>query len=255
MILFFYSFFFSDFVGNAQLIRLQKILAHRGVASRRESEKLILAGYVRVNGRVVTELGTKADPLKDSIEVNQQALKKKEDEKMTIVLWKPVGYVTSTKTTAVEKDIVFDLLPQDFPRLFPVGRLDKESSGFLLLTNDGELAFRLTHPKFLHTKTYHVLLHKPIDDESLEKIRKGTVRIMGEKVRPAQVRKLGGSRIEIILTEGKNRHIRRLFRALNNGVKKLRRIAVGHLYLDDLHLQEGQWKKLNTAQVQKLFQE
>jgi pseudouridine synthase len=200
-------------------IRLQKIIADRGIASRREAERLIVSGSVTVNGNVVTEMGTKADPEKDTIEVDQNALQKKEAEKTTIALWKPIDYVTSTKRTPTEDKIVFDLLPKKLPRLFPAGRLDKDSTGMLILTNDGELAFSLTHPSFTHTKTYHVLLQKPISDEDIQKIQRGKVRIMRKNVRPAPIRKLGGSRIEIILTEGKNRHIRRLFRALGNGVK------------------------------------
>lgn len=233
-------------------VRLQKILADRSIASRREAEKLISAGSVRVNGLIVAELGAKADPEKDVIEVEKNALQKKKEEKMTIALWKPVGFVTSTKKTLLEKNIVFDLLPKYIPRLFPAGRLDKDSSGLLILTNDGELAFSLTHPRFDHTKTYHVLLQKPVSDEDLLKIQRGKVRIMGKSVRPAPIKKLGGSRVEIILTEGKNRHIRRLFRAIGNGVKKLRRVAIGSLSLHELKIQEGEWKVLSKKEIEKL---
>lgn len=235
-------------------IRLQKILAQRGIASRRGAEKLIVEGAVSLNGKIITELGTKADPEKDTIQVNKKNIQERERKKIILALYKPVGFVTSTKKTAVEKDIILDLLPKKYKHLFPVGRLDKDSSGLLLLTNDGELAFELTHPKFLHTKTYHVLLSKAVSQEILDEIRKGAIKVLGQGVRPAQVKKLGGSRVEIILTEGKNRHIRRLFRSIGTGVKKLRRIGIGKLFLDDLGLQEGMYKELQKEEVQKLKQ-
>jgi pseudouridine synthase len=233
-------------------IRLQKILSERGIASRREAEKLIAAGHVRVNGKVVTELGTKADPATDTIEVDQQILKKKEVDKVVIALNKPPGFVTSTKTTAVEKNIVFDLLPKQYKGLFPIGRLDKDTSGLLLLTNDGDLAFRLTHPSFAHSKTYHVLLSKPINDQQLEKIRNGDIQILGRRMQPAPAKILGGARIEMILREGKNRQIRRMFRELGTGVKKLRRVAVGALDLADINIPKGRWKELNEKEISRL---
>lgn len=233
-------------------IRLQKILAERGIASRRGAEKLILEGAVSVNGKIITELGTKADAKDDIIEVNKKSIQKREESKVVVVLHKPIGFVTSTKRTAVEKDIVLDLLPKKYQHLFPVGRLDKDSSGLLLMTNDGDLAFQLTHPKFLHTKTYHVLLANAVSQEVLDDIRNGAIKVLGQGVRPATVRKLGGSRVEIILTEGKNRHIRRLFRSIGTGVKKLRRVGVGKLHLDDLGLQEGMYRELNKAEISRL---
>jgi pseudouridine synthase len=230
-------------------VRLQKILADRGIASRREAEKFISLGAVSVNGEVVTEMGTKADPDRDIIVVKKDTLQTASQEKVTIALWKPLGVVSSSKKTEKEEHILTDLLPVRFPRLFSVGRLDKDSSGLILLTNDGSLAFELTHPRFFHSKTYHVLLAKPISEGAMEKIRRGTLHVLGEKIRPAKVTKLGGSRVEIILTEGKNRQIRRIFRSLGNGVKKLRRVAIGDLSLQKLGLAEGEWKILSKREI------
>ncbi len=235
-------------------IRIQKILADRGIASRRESEKMISEGVVFVNKKVA-QIGEKADPEIDEIEVKKSALEKKAAEKIVVALWKPVDFVTSTKKTAMEKNIVLDLFPSDFPRIFPIGRLDKDSSGLLLLTNDGDIAFEIAHPKFSHQKTYEVLLTKPVPEQDLDRIRTGDMRILGQKIKPAPVRILGGSRVEIILREGKNRQIRRMFRALGSGVKKLRRIAIGNLFLQDLGICEGEFRILEKKEIQKIFEE
>lgn len=235
-----------------RLVRLQKYLADRGVASRRQAEKLIIEGAIKVDGVVVTELGTKVDPEKNRVVVNEKALAQRESEKITLALFKPVGYVTSTKRTDMERRIFLDLLPPKFRQLFPVGRLDKDSSGLLIITNDGDLAFKLTHPSFGHEKTYHVLLSKPITEEALQKIRSGDLNVLGERIMPAGARLLGGSRIEIVLKQGKNRQIRRMFRALGNGVKKLRRVGIGKLFLEDLRLKEGQFKILSEREIKQL---
>jgi len=233
-------------------IRVQKILADRGVCSRREAEKLIAAGKVFVNKKIV-QIGEKADPQKDEIVVEAAALEKKAAEKIVVAMWKPTGFVTSTKKTAFEKKNIFDLLPRDFPRVFPVGRLDKDSSGLLILTNDGKIAFELTHPKFFHEKIYEVLLTKPVSNADLEKIRRGEIFLFGKKIRPAPVKKLGGARVEIRLSEGKNRQIRRIFRTLGSGVKKLRRVGIGKLFLKDLKIKEGEFRILKKDEIQKLF--
>lgn len=235
-------------------IRIQKILADRGISSRREGEKLIADGYVLVNNKIA-QIGEKADPEADIITVKKSVLEKKAAEKIVVALWKPVGFVTSTKKTAVENRIIFDLLPRDFPRVFPVGRLDKDSSGLLLLTNDGKIAFEITHPKFSHQKVYEVLLTKPVIESDLEKIRRGEMRILGQKIKPAPVKVLGGARVEIILREGKNRQIRRIFRALGSGVKKLRRVAIGELFLKDLGIKEGEFRILTAEEIGRIFKE
>lgn len=236
------------------MIRLQKILAERGIASRREAEKLITSGAVKINGNVVTELGTRANPKKDCIEVNEQVMSEREEKKMVVALHKPIGYVTSTKKTEVDPHIVLDLIPPSFPSLFPAGRLDKETSGLLILTNNGVIANKLTHPRHGHEKTYEALLTKPVPEEELDRIRNGEIWILGKKIRPAPVNRLGGSRVEIILQEGKNRQIRRLFRILGSGVKKLRRVAIGNLRLEDLKIPEGEVRILKTKEIEKLFE-
>ena len=235
-------------------IRIQKILADRGIASRREAEKLIEAGVVFVNKKIA-QIGEKADPEEDEIEVLQTALDQKAAEKIVVALWKPVGFVTSTKKTETEERIVLDLFPPDFPRIFPVGRLDKDSSGLLLLTNDGDISFTITHPKFSHEKTYEVLLTKPVSEEDLDLIRRGEMNILGQKIKPAPVKILGGARVEITLSEGKNRQIRRMFRKLGSGVKKLRRVAIGTLFLKDLGIQEGEFRILEQREISKIFEE
>lgn len=241
-------------MNEPQMVRLQKYLADQGVASRREAEKLIAAGAVRVDGELVTEMGVKVDPLSQRVEVSGKALSAKEQQKVTLAIWKPVGIVTSTKKTETDPFIFTDLLPPKYRHLFPVGRLDKDSSGLLIATNDGDLAFRLTHPRFGHQKTYEVLLSKPITEEALQKIRTGDLKVLGKPIIPASVRILGGARIEIVLEEGKNRQIRRMFRALGNGVKKLRRVAIGRLRLEDLRVREGDFRVLGQHEISLLQQ-
>ncbi len=239
-------------MSEEKLVRLHKAIADQGIASRREAEKLIAAGAVKVDGKVVTELGTKINPLTQKIEVDGKVLEQREQEKVVIAMWKPIGFVASTKKTVADPDIILDLLPKKFQHLYPVGRLDKDSSGLLILTNDGDLTYRLAHPSFGHSKTYHVLLQHPINDDDLEQVRKGDVKILGQRLQPARVKKLGGARLEIILHEGKNRQIRRIFRALGNGVKKLRRVSIGNLELESLHINEGEWKMLSPQQIRLL---
>lgn len=246
--------FFDTEMPQENTIRLQKILADRGIASRREAERLITSGVVKVNGKKVTELGTRADPNKDIIEVEEEILDQREEQKIIVALNKPVGYVTSTKKTVTDPHIVLDLVPSSFPPLFPAGRLDKETSGLLILTNDGITANKLTHPRHGHEKTYEALLTKPVPEEDLDQIRHGELWILGKKIRPAPVERLGGSRVEIVLREGKNRQIRRLFRMLGSGVKKLRRVAIGNLRLEDLHLREGEMRALSEREVEKMFE-
>ncbi len=245
---------FLSAVTEDHLVRLQKAIADQGLASRREAETLITAGAVKVDGQVVTELGTKVDPGTQTIEVDGQVLARREQAKVVIAMWKPVGFVTSTKRTQAEPDIILDLLPKRLQHVYPIGRLDKDSSGLIILTNDGDLAFQLSHPRFGHEKTYHVLLQKPIEAQALEQIRRGDVKILGQTLRPAKVKKLAAARVEVVLREGKNRQIRRTFRALGNGVKKLRRVAIGQLSLDGLQLQEGAWRRLRPQEIRRLLE-
>ncbi|MEI7511110.1 MAG: pseudouridine synthase [Candidatus Peregrinibacteria bacterium] len=235
------------------LVRLNKHLADKGICSRRAADALIAAGSVRINGKAVTELGTKVDSEVDTVTVDEKTLEKRDAELLYIALHKPVGYVTSTKKTEVETHNFLDLLPADFPRVFPVGRLDKDSSGLLLLTNDGDLAFRLSHPKFEHEKEYEVEIYNPLTDEMLQKMRDGMY-ILGSKTRPAVVKKMGRNWFSIVLTEGKNRQIRRMVRALGSGVKNLKRVRIGKFRLLPT-LKSGEFQQLSKKEVDRYFGE
>ncbi len=235
------------------MIRLNKYLADQGICSRRSADVLISAGSVRINGKIITELGTKVDPENDTVTVDENTLQKRTAEMVYIMLHKPVGYVTSTKKTEVETKNFVDLLPENFQRVFPVGRLDKDSSGLLLLTNDGDLAFRLSHPKFEHEKEYEVEIFNPLTDEMIQKMQNGMY-ILGSKTKPARVKKMGRNIFSITLTEGKNRQIRRMVRALGSGVKNLKRIRIGKFKLLNT-LESGKYQILTPEEVKKYFSE
>ena len=227
------------------IIRLQKFLSMAGYCSRRKGETYITQGKVTVNGSTVTELGTKIDPEVDRVEVNGQRLQLQE-QKVYIALNKPRGYITSCDHQG--EPIVIDLL--DIPqRVFPVGRLDKDSTGLLLLTNDGELHHRLLHPSFDHEKEYIVTTALPLSAESLTAMRNGMF-IQGKKTRPARVKRLSGYKFMIRLKEGRNRQIRRMVRKMNNHVTRLKRIRVAGVHLGELP--EGSWRHLNEKEIQSL---
>ena len=236
---------------NSKKVRLQKILADRGFCSRREAEKWISEKKVKVNGKIA-EIGEKFDPENSQIEISEKFIKKVSSEKIVIAFNKPIGIVTSTKKTSVEKKIVLDFFPSSFPRIFPIGRLDKNSSGLLLLTNDGELAFRLTHPKFEKAKIYRVKVRFPISEKKMEKIRSGGITILNSKILPARIWKITKNEFRIELKEGKNRHIRRLFRKFGNEVLLLHREKIGDLSLLDLKLESGKFKILSKQEILKL---
>lgn len=233
-------------------IRLQKYIADQGIASRRAAEKLIAEGAVKVNGTVVTKMGTKVDPTKNHVEVSQAVLRAKQEKLVYIMLYKPIGYVTTTHRTKSEPQIVLDLLSGIDERVYPVGRLDKDSSGLLLLTNDGKLAFELTHPKFGHEKEYLVEAMNIIDDEQIQELKKG-MPLLGKKTLPPKVTRLSPRRFLITLKEGKNRHIRRLFRKIGSGVRKLKRIRIETLSLDQW-MEPGDFRLLTKKEVQHLKQ-
>lgn len=226
-------------------MRLQKFLSAAGVCSRRTGEALIKAGRVRVNGAVVREMGTKVDSSADAVQVDGKPVRM-ETPKVYIVLNKPVGYVTSCRHPG--ERIVLDLI--DLPeRLFPVGRLDKDSTGLLLLTNDGALHNVLSHPSFDHEKEYDVTVGRPISDAALETMASGMV-IMGRKTRPAKIRRMGENRFRIILKEGRNRQIRRMVEGVGENVTALKRIRVANIRIGNLP--EGKWRHLNDKEVELL---
>jgi|TARA_B100000315_G_scaffold98904_2_gene90949 23S rRNA pseudouridine2605 synthase/23S rRNA pseudouridine2604 synthase len=228
------------------MVRLQKFLSSAGVCSRRQGEEYIKKGYVKVNGEVVIELGTKVDPTRDRIEIDRELIKEAQN-RVYIVLNKPEGYVTSCKQP--EDKIVLDLI--DIPeRIFPVGRLDKASTGLLILTNDGLLHHRISHPSHDHEKEYEVVLAKPIPNGALKKMEKG-LPMMSTKTRSAKIEKISPTRFRIVLREGKNKQIRRMVRKVGNQVIRLKRIRISNIRLATLA--EGQWRYLTEKEKKGLI--
>lgn len=233
--------------------RLQKVLANAGVASRRHCEELILEGRVKVNGAVVKTLGTKADPEKDKIEVNGKLLKL-QASKIYLMLNKPAGYVT-TANDPQGRPTVIDLVSDAGVRVYPVGRLDFDTEGLLLLTNDGEITYALTHPKHEVGKTYHALVQGVPDPDKLKRFQKG-LRLADGLTAPAGVKPVkkvrGNTWLEITIYEGRNRQVRRMCETIGHPVIKLKRIKLGFLTLDKL--EEGKYRQLTKEEVGKLKQ-
>ena len=228
------------------LMRLQKFLAAAGVCSRRRGEDLIRAGRVTVNGRVEAVLGAKIDPEKDRVSVDGQPVKS-EQRMVYIALNKPRGYVTSCRHAG--KKIVLELVnvPE---RVYPVGRLDKDSTGLLLLTNDGRMHLKLSHPSFDHEKEYDVIVERPISDGALRRMAEG-MPILDTRTRPAAVTRLGERAFRIVLKEGRNRQIRRMVRRLGNEVVELKRTRMASVRLG--RLAEGAWRHLRAEEVAALL--
>lgn len=225
-------------------IRLQKYLAQMAVASRRKSEEFIKQGLIKVNGEVVTEMGVKVDPKVDKIEVDP-SLNAREQELIYIMLNKPAGIVTSCAEHLKDKTVV-DLV--DVPeRVFPIGRLDKATTGLLILTNDGRITQQLLHPTMKKEKEYEVLVDKVITPEQVKKLESG-VNLFGAPTAPTKVRILSKKRMRITLTEGKNRQVRRICRKVGLYVNELKRVRMNKLWLDE-KLPEGQWRKLSKAEL------
>jgi len=222
-------------------MRLQKFLSAAGVCSRRKGEEYITAGRVAVNGRIVTELGTRIDPETDLVQVDGKQVESSQPH-VYIALHKPQGYVTSCRHPG--EKIVIDLV--DIPqRIYPIGRLDKDSTGLLLLTNDGRLHHRLSHPSFDHEKEYEVTTAQTITDGALRKLAEG-LPLMGTKTRPAKIRRLSDQKFRIVLKEGRNRQIRRMVRKVGGQVARLKRIRVGNVKLG--RLAPGSWRYLTQAE-------
>lgn len=237
--------------------RLQKVLAHAGVGSRRECEKLIAGGTVTVNGQVVTELGTKVDPGDSAIKVKGKLIKTTAARTLPhqyLILHKPVGVLTMVKPDQEGRPTLLDFLPRRLKtRLYPVGRLDFKSEGLVLLTNDGELAYRLTHPKFKLPKIYEVKVHGMPSPQILRKLSQGVILEDG-KTRPASVRmfKTTGRNAWLSFTiyEGRKHQIRRMCEKVHLPVSKLKRIAIGPVKLKGL--QRGQSRFLLPEEAKKL---
>lgn len=227
-------------------IRINKYIASCGVCSRRNAEAFVLNGRVKINGQVVTELGTKVNN-GDIVEVDGKQISL-EQEKVYIMLNKPRGYVTTSKEQ-FSRPSVLDLL--DVPqRVFAVGRLDMDSEGLLLLTNDGEFANRIIHPTKHIAKTYEVILKKEISDKDVEKLIQG-VNIGGYVTRQAIVKKINNRNIIITIYEGKNRQVRKMCEAVGNKVVNLKRIEIGNLKLEGL--QVGKYILLDKNKIEKIF--
>lgn len=218
--------------------RLQKYLASCGIASRRKCEELILQGKVSVNGKVITELGTKIIPNKDKIEFNGKEVKTQEN-KIYILLNKPIGYVTTVKEQ-FGRDKVTDLVKIK-ERLVPVGRLDMYTSGAIILTNDGDFVYKVTHPKNEVTKTYTVTLKGQVSNEQIENLRSGVTLDDGFTTSPAKVKKImedkenNKTRLEIVIHEGKNREVRRMCESIDKKVLALHRSKIGSITLDRIN--------------------
>jgi len=240
--------------------RLQKVLAQAGIASRRASEKLIAEGRVTVNGQTVREMGTKADPAVDDIRVDGRRLKGPQRARY-ILLNKPAGYVT-TRVDPQHRRTVLDLLTGVREYVYPVGRLDYDTEGLLLLTNDGELAARLTHPRHGVERTYEARVAGMPDHDAIDRLRNG-VPLDGRRTQPATVvllnraaaTRLAGRRepqgvLLITIREGRNRQVRRMCEAVGHPVKKLVRRQIGPLR--DRQLKPGEWRDLRAEEVRAL---
>lgn len=236
--------------------RLQKVIAQAGIASRRHAEDMILQGRVQVNGAVIRTLGTKVTPL-DRILVDGLPLQLQRNKYDYYLLHKPTGYITSV-TDPQGRKTVMDLMKTIPQRVYPVGRLDYDTSGLLLLTNDGELAHRLMHPSYGVEKTYRVEVREKIPEQALGWLEKG-VELEDGKTAPARVREVSpkgqGSlpSYEITIHEGRNRQVRRMFKAIGFPLVTLKRIRFGPLQLDG-HLTHGKFRSLSPQEVQQLRQ-
>ena len=234
-------------------VRLQKYIAECGIASRRKAEELILDGKIKVNGKTVTELGIKVKPNIDIVEYNGKKIEL-EHEKVYILLNKPIGYVTTAKDQ-FSRDTVLDLVKVK-QRIVPVGRLDMYTSGALILTNDGEFVYKVTHPKHEIEKTYNVTIRGNITNEELNTLKNG-IEIDGYKTKKAKIRILKTdvekniTRIEVIIHEGRNRQIRKMFESINKNVIALHRSKIGKIEAKSLEL--GKWRYLNKAEVKSLI--
>jgi pseudouridine synthase len=237
-------------------LRLNKFISISGYAARRKSDELIKEGRVTVNSRVVTELGTKIDPDKDTVTVDGELIKPVTIDKnrfVYILLNKPAGYVT---TTSDEKNrpTVMDLIGIN-KRIYPVGRLDFNSEGLLLLTNDGELANKLMHPKHEVKKTYLVKVNKPVSEKGLKRLSEG-VSIEGRKTSHAVVRvvpKSAGRELNIIIHEGRKRQVRKMLEAVGCFVRKLKRIEYAGLNIKGMR--PGEWRYLSEGEIKFLKKE
>jgi 23S rRNA pseudouridine2605 synthase len=226
-------------------LRLNRFLAAAGLGSRRHCDELIAAGRVTVNGKVCTNFS--AQPrARDHVKVDGEIVHTA--PALTIMLNKPAGFV-STRKDLHARDTVFDLIPAKFSHLFTIGRLDAQTQGLLLLTNDGDLAQRLTHPRFKIDKEYEVTLERPWDPLLTPKLLRG-IFLDGQRAKIARLHSASPTRLRIVLRQGLNRQIRRMFEAVGYRVKHLRRTRIGNLRLTDLP--RGHWRSLTKRELESL---
>ncbi|MDE6211743.1 MAG: rRNA pseudouridine synthase [Clostridia bacterium] len=229
--------------------RLNKYLASTGVASRRGADKLIEEGRVKVNGKVVKELGSAINEKNDTVMVDDKIVKPVNDYAY-ILFYKPKGCITTVSDEKGRKTIYDYLQDLNVPHLIPVGRLDYDTEGMLIMTNDGDLAYKLTHPSYEIPKTYLVKVEGEMPEHKLAQLRKGVL-VDGEKTKRCKVKLLeykdGESKLQVTITEGKNRQIRKMFEAVEREVKFLKRIAVGELRLGGLP--RGGYRYLNDDEI------
>ncbi len=235
--------------------RLQKFLARSGVASRRKSEEYIALGLVSVNGETVTELGTQIDPEKDVVLFRGKKVEAPE-KTVTVALYKPEGYITTSHDQFGRPDVT-QLVDIPGVKLYPIGRLDYQTSGLLLLTNDGDLAYALTHPKNRVPKVYDAILKGEVVSNEIERLKKGVVLDDGYRTAPCEARLVGrvgsnNSRVEITVYEGKNHQVRRMAKSVGHPVLRLKRVSEGGIDLNGLG--EGQYRVLTEKEIRKLKQ-
>ncbi|MCF6277046.1 MAG: rRNA pseudouridine synthase [Candidatus Magasanikbacteria bacterium] len=238
-------------------MRLNKFLAQSGLCSRRRADEFIEAGKITVNGKQPKH-GVQIDPKKDEVKFRDKIIKLSEEELIYIIVNKPVGYITTT--TSDQGKSVLELLKAKYyyaiggkrerRRVFPVGRLDKDSEGLVLLTNDGDLTEKLSHPRFEHEKEYEILIDEDMSEDDIENVSKqmqlGDDNVKGAKIK--EVKKVeGGYAVYLVLKEGKNRQIRRMFGRLGHNIRKLKRIRINKLELGKLPV--GQWRYVEKSEI------
>lgn len=232
-------------------VRLQKFLADAGVASRRAAERLIAGGSVAVNGRTVTELGTKVDPDQDQVVVDGRTLRSR--KKLYVAVNKPPGFLCS-RTDPEERRVVGELLPPEWAQLYTVGRLDRDSEGLIFLTNDGDFCLKLTHPRYGVRKKYVAVVEGRLESSQIARFTEG-VEHEGEILKAERVRLVDSNNshsvVELELAQGKNREVRRLFEVLGHEVVQLRRVQIGPIKLGELRV--GKWRVLTPAEVRSLL--
>ena len=233
------------------MVRLQKFLADAGIASRRAAEQVILDGRVEVNGQVVRQLGTKVDPLHDKVFVDGKPLRTK--RKLYVALNKPRGCVCSRKDE-FDRRTIYELLPKEWNNLYSVGRLDYDTEGLIFLTNDGQFALRLTHPRYEVSKKYLATVEGRIEPQMLEQFVRGVFH-QGDKLKAKKAHLVSATKsvsvAELELTEGKNREVRRMFESQDRVVKRLQRVQIGKIKLGEL--KPGKWRALTEPEINSLL--